>query len=160
MAAELWLVRHGETDWNRQGLYQGQADLPLNETGLAQARQTALMLEQAGQRFAALYSSPLLRARQTAEALVREAGFTAMIELMPELAPEADATDVLTALDAHGMAEGHALLIGHMPLLGHLAAVLAEAPLSFEPAQLVRIELADGLRAGGGTVALTLDPRG
>jgi broad specificity phosphatase PhoE len=67
MAAELWLVRHGETDWNLQGLYQGQADIPLNETGLAQARQTAAALDQAGQSFAAIYSSPLARALQTAE---------------------------------------------------------------------------------------------
>src|SRR5512140_799505 len=67
MSVELWLVRHGETDWNRRGLCQGQADIPLNETGLAQARQTAAMLRQAGQKFAAIYSSPLMRARRTAE---------------------------------------------------------------------------------------------
>ncbi len=74
MAAELWLVRHGETDWNRLGLYQGQADIPLNETGLAQARQTALVLEQSGKKFAAIYSSPLLRARQTADETARRLG--------------------------------------------------------------------------------------
>lgn len=63
---EIWLVRHGETDWNRDGLYQGQADIPLNENGLRQARETASKLAQAGVSFAALYSSPLQRALQTA----------------------------------------------------------------------------------------------
>ena len=68
MKTTLWLIRHGETDWNRDGLYQGQADVPLNETGLAQACATAEDLTRAERGFAAIYSSPLARARQTAEA--------------------------------------------------------------------------------------------
>ncbi len=67
LQCEMWLVRHGETEWNRQGLYQGQVDTPLNETGLAQARSTAEKLAAAGVTFDALYASPLCRARQTAE---------------------------------------------------------------------------------------------
>jgi phosphohistidine phosphatase len=157
MALVLDLVRHGHAAASSPA---GDADRPLTHAGVTAVRALARRMPAGPAGPPRVFASPLLRARQTAEALVREAGFTAMIELMPELAPEADAADVLIALAAHGMTEGHALLIGHMPLLGHLAAVLAEAPSSFEPAQLVRIELADGLRAGGGTVALTLDPRG
>ncbi len=65
--SELWFIRHGETDWNREGLYQGQADIPLNELGLEQACAAAEKLAQAGRAFSAIYSSPLRRARQTAE---------------------------------------------------------------------------------------------
>lgn len=64
----LYLVRHGETDWNRDHRVQGHADPPLNETGRAQARDLGARL--AGIEFAAAYSSDLQRARQTAEILL------------------------------------------------------------------------------------------
>lgn len=62
---QLVLIRHGETDWNVEGRYQGQADPALNEKGLAQARQLAAELQSVG--IEVLYTSPLLRAAQTAE---------------------------------------------------------------------------------------------
>jgi probable phosphoglycerate mutase len=60
----LWIVRHGETAWNAEGRVQGQTDVPLNETGFAQARAVASALS--GERFVAIYASDLLRVRQTA----------------------------------------------------------------------------------------------
>lgn len=68
----LCLVRHGETDWNREQRLQGWTDVPLNAEGLAQAEATAHEL--AGERFDAIYSSTLQRARATAEALARPHG--------------------------------------------------------------------------------------
>src|SRR6266850_4226595 len=66
-STRLCLVRHGETAWNAEGRVQGQLDLPLSETGLAQARALAAVL--AGESFSAIYSSDLARARQTAQPL-------------------------------------------------------------------------------------------
>jgi probable phosphoglycerate mutase len=80
MTVELWLIRHGETDWNKQGLYQGQSDIPLNEAGLEQARQVAQYLAEARVDFSGLYSSPLARARQTAEESARCLGLPILSE--------------------------------------------------------------------------------
>jgi probable phosphoglycerate mutase len=67
VATTIVLVRHGETDWNRDNRFQGHADPPLNEVGRAQARDLAPQL--ADEPFGALYSSPLLRAHETAAIL-------------------------------------------------------------------------------------------
>jgi len=61
----FWFLRHGETDWNAQNLSQGNVDIPLNETGLAQARSAALLLRNRGIK--QIIASPLSRARVTAE---------------------------------------------------------------------------------------------
>jgi broad specificity phosphatase PhoE len=61
----FWFLRHGETDWNAQGLSQGHTDIPLNAVGLAQAKRAARTLGGCG--IATIVSSPLSRARVTAE---------------------------------------------------------------------------------------------
>ncbi len=61
---EIYLVRHGETDWNTQGKLQGREDIPLNGSGKRQAIACAAALSEAG--FTAIYSSPLKRAIETA----------------------------------------------------------------------------------------------
>jgi len=63
----LILVRHGESQWNQIGRYQGQLDAPLSELGLRQA--DALGTRLANEKLDAIYSSPLQRARRTADAL-------------------------------------------------------------------------------------------
>jgi probable phosphoglycerate mutase len=60
----IYLVRHGETDWNKLKIWQGNSDIPLNETGRAQANAIAKRLETV--EIEAIYSSPLSRAFETA----------------------------------------------------------------------------------------------
>jgi len=66
MTTILYLVRHGETDWNATGRWQGHTDVPLNERGMQQARLLAQRLLREGIHFDAIYSSDLTRAYQTA----------------------------------------------------------------------------------------------
>ena len=66
----LILVRHGQTDWNRDGRFQGQSPVGLSEKGVRQARETAKAL--VAMKPTALYSSPLTRAMMTAEEIGNE----------------------------------------------------------------------------------------
>lgn len=71
-STRLWLVRHGQTDWNLQGRWQGQSPLApaLNETGRVQTQTVCAHLQR--ECFSAVYASDLLRSRQTAQ-LIAEA---------------------------------------------------------------------------------------
>ena len=68
----ILLARHGETDWNREWRFQGHADPPLNQTGRAQAAELSAAL--ANEELAAVYSSPLRRALETAELIATAHG--------------------------------------------------------------------------------------
>jgi probable phosphoglycerate mutase len=77
------LVRHGETDWNRERRIQGSTDIPLNDTGREQARATGELL--ASRRWTALIASPLSRAAETARLIGAAVGLGEP-ELEPRLA--------------------------------------------------------------------------
>ena len=64
LVATIVLVRHGETDWNREHRFQGHADIPLNDAGRAQARELAEQF--VDEPVSAIYTSPLRRAAETA----------------------------------------------------------------------------------------------
>jgi broad specificity phosphatase PhoE len=76
----LWLVRHGETEWAALGRHTGRTDVPLTDAGRAQAKMLAPRL--AGIPFAAVLSSPLARASETA----RLSGFADVVTPDPDLA--------------------------------------------------------------------------
>ncbi|KAG6335036.1 hypothetical protein ID866_4062 [Astraeus odoratus] len=69
MTLRLYIVRHGETDWNRERRIQGQLDVPLNETGMAQAALVAQALKDV--HFVRAHTSDLQRACKTAETILQ-----------------------------------------------------------------------------------------
>ncbi len=82
MKAQIYLIRHGETEWNRERRFQGHLGVPLSTAGEAQAQAVADWLAAQPARFRALYTSDLLRAAQTAAVIGTRLG------LVPIPAPE------------------------------------------------------------------------
>jgi len=76
---ELWLVRHGETEWSLSGQHTGRTDLPLTSFGEEQAKKIGELLK--GRRFGIVLTSPLLRARETC----RLAGYSDKAVVDPNL---------------------------------------------------------------------------
>lgn len=81
MLQRIYLIRHGETDWNQEGRAQGQHDIPLNQRGREQARQICFFLEKI--RPSSIMTSDLSRAFETAEIIGRPLGLQPIIH--PEL---------------------------------------------------------------------------
>src|SRR5262250_2595670 len=79
-SVHLLLVRHGETVWNQENRWQGQADVPLSETGRIQARRLAERLLAEGRQVGAIYTSDLSRAVHTAEILGETLGMPPLPE--------------------------------------------------------------------------------
>ncbi len=68
---QLFIIRHGKTDWNFQKRIQGQTDIPLNEEGIKQAKQAKEILHH--ENIHIIFSSPLTRAKQTADIINEDA---------------------------------------------------------------------------------------
>lgn len=79
MPADLWLIRHGETEWSRSGAHTGRTDLPLTPAGREEAKGIARYL--AARPFALVLTSPLQRARETCAL----AGYGGSAQIEPNL---------------------------------------------------------------------------
>jgi len=75
----LYLVRHGETDWNREGRFQSRTDVPLNARGIAQAEAIRAELDDRKVRFNLAVCSPLGRAQHTARIILAGKGLDAVV---------------------------------------------------------------------------------
>jgi len=163
--SEIWLTRHGETEWSREGRHTGRTDLGLTPNGEADARRLESKL--AGRSFSVVLSSPKQRALETA----RLAGFGDRIEVDDDLLewdygdyegltteqiqadrpgwsiwngppPGGETADqvgerVRRVIDRCGAAGGDALLFAH----GHVLRVLAAVYLGLPPAEGARFSL-------------------
>lgn len=77
---DLWLVRHGQTDWNLEGRWQGQSPLAPGLNALGRAQALAVRDQLKGVHISTVYSSDLLRARQTAKLIAEPLGLTVTLE--------------------------------------------------------------------------------
>ena len=80
MPNQLLVIRHGETEWSRLGRHTGRTDVPLTDIGRDEARAAARTL--AGWSIERAYTSPLSRARETAELVAPACGVTVVDDLV------------------------------------------------------------------------------
>jgi phosphohistidine phosphatase len=128
----LFVIRHAEAE-------SGEPDelRRLSPEGREQARELGKRLAAEGVRPDAILTSPLLRARETGEALAAEIG--AESESSEALAPGATAAGVRTAIEGRGET---VLVVGHQPDCGQIAAELGDgAEPRFPPAGIVELQL-------------------
>lgn len=83
--AEIFIARHGQNEDNANGILNGHRDLPLTELGRQQARDLADGVVEAGIAFDVVYSSPLVRALETAKIVIDTAGIDVEPVVLPEL---------------------------------------------------------------------------
>ena len=74
----IYLIRHGTTEWNREEVFRGRVECPLNDTGQAEARAVAAYFQ--GIKIDKIYSSPLARAAETAAAIALGQGFEVLLD--------------------------------------------------------------------------------
>lgn len=151
----LEILRHGHAEPSEAG---GDAGRPLSAAGRRAMTGLAARLAGEGWRTDRIFSSPLLRARQTAGIVRGAMPHAPAIEPLDELLPEWDPSDLLATLEARDAMEGRVLLVSHQPLAGRLAALLTGGVVPFRPGTLVGIECEKGPGATRGRVARVIDP--
>jgi|SRR5690606_21588039 len=138
--AELYLVRHAIAA-DRGAEWPDDTKRPLTRKGIARMRDIVKGLKRLGVELDLILTSPLLRARQTADLLHQGLGGATPLEETAPLAPGGAPADVVDLLRQRSGAEAIAL-VGHEPDLGQLAAFLigARAPLIFKKGGVCRID--------------------
>ena len=139
--ASLYLVRHAIAA-ERGPKWPDDAKRPLTHKGAARMRQVVRGLRALGVEIDLVLTSPLVRARQTADLLVEGLGSAPALDVAPALAPEETPPAVAAALARHATANRIAL-VGHEPALGLLAAWLigAREPIAFRKGGVCRIDV-------------------
>jgi phosphohistidine phosphatase len=156
---ELYLIRHGLAE-ERGEAWPDDAKRPLTEEGMARLRKEARGLARLGASFDVMLSSPLVRARQTAEIVAAAFDPRPHIATAEALAPGAQAAAVMAELEKH-LRKGRIALVGHEPGLGELAARLigTRHPITFKKGAVCRIDVDTLPPAGPGSLRWFLTPK-
>lgn len=158
----LYLVRHAIAE-ARGPVWPDDHARPLTTRGITRMREIALRLADHGVQVGQIWSSPLVRARQTADVLAPLWTTSRHIEIVQDLAPgqaPARMGKALAARSARGT-DAAVALVGHEPDLGGLTAWLigARSPLPFKKGGVARVDFAAAVGAGTGTLAWLVTPK-
>jgi phosphohistidine phosphatase len=155
MTLTLDLLRHGLA---LPAGAAGDRQRVLSPEGLRGIEALAAHLAREAWRPDRIFSSPYARARQTAGIVAGAAAPPVAVELLRDLEPERESSDVLDALACLGITTGHIVLVGHQPLLGLLVGRLTGFEKGFSPGMLVRVHYPQSQVQGSGRITLTLEP--
>ena len=156
------LMRHGEAGDADAGRWPDDRERPLSDEGRAEHPVVTRALRQMGVRFDRLLSSPLVRARQTAEITREGYGGAPAIELTDALGDRATLEDLVTRL-GRCERDGRMLCVGHEPLLSRFAAVLisgtARPQIELRKSGVIAIDCPGHPAPGAGTLVFHLRPQ-
>ena len=157
MSADLFIVRHAIAYERDRLMWPDDRDRPLTEDGEASFRAAARGLRKVAPMVGAVFTSPLVRAVQTAEILHGAAGWPAAAQ-MPELEPDVAPDEVLSALSSRPLPESIAL-VGHEPSLSLLVgALLGEAEIRLKKGGVARLQV-DVFKRGGARLRWLVPPK-
>jgi phosphohistidine phosphatase len=155
----LYLIRHALAE-DRSDEWPDDAKRPLTEKGASRMREVVGGLAALEPQIEDVLSSPLVRAKQTADLLLEGLQPAPRLSIVPALAPGGSPAQVAEALSGHVGAEALAL-VGHEPGLGELAAWLvgAKTPFAFKKGGVCRIDVQKLPPAGGGQLVWFATPK-
>lgn len=156
---ELYLIRHGIAA-ERGDDYPDDSKRPLTGAGIKRMHRQARALNALGVTFDHVITSPLVRARQTAEILVETLDPKPTLSTSDALAPAGTPAAVFTELGRH-MRKARIAVVGHEPNIGELAGRLigARAPLEFKKGSICRIDFEVFPPKGTGQLRWFVPPR-
>ena len=156
---ELYFVRHGLAE-ERGDAWPDDTKRPLSGEGMSKMRKGARGLARFGVSIEVVLSSPLVRARQTAEIVAAEIEPRPSLVNIDSLAPDGSYAGVMADLEKHAR-KARIALVGHEPMLGELAARLigSRHPIEFKKGSVCRIDVEDLPPAGPGDLRWMLTPK-
>lgn len=158
-ALTLYLIRHGIAA-ERGDEWPDDSKRPLTGDGIAQLRKAAKALDALGITFDQIITSPLVRTRQTADALASHMAGKTEVTLSDALAPAGTTASVIQDLTKPPR-KGHIALVGHEPNMGELAARLigSRVPLPFKKGAICCIEFDTLPPKGSGQLRWFVTPK-
>jgi phosphohistidine phosphatase len=156
---ELYFVRHGLAE-QRGEAWPDDAKRPLSGEGLSRMRKAARGLARFGVLIEVILTSPLVRARQTAEILAAEIEPRPSLVNIDSLTPDGSYAAVIADLEKHAR-KTRIALVGHEPMIGELAARLigSRHAIEFKKGSVCRIDVEDLPPAGPGDLRWLLTPK-
>ena len=156
---ELYFIRHGVAE-ERGDAWPDDAKRPLTDEGMSRIRKAARGLARIGVTIEVVLTSPLVRARQTAEQLAAGLDPRPSMVNVDSLAPDGSYAAVIADLEKHGR-KCRIALVGHEPMIGELAArfIGSRHPIEFRKGAVCRIDLEDLPPAGPGELRWYLTPK-